>query len=73
MKQKQPNPQDAERCIELRKQSKRGVRLHPGDQTFCKQMFQAYPAWYVNTEERVFNETAPFGSGARYGKRSKSE
>jgi len=68
-----PKDSDASRCIGLRKQSKRGIRLHSDDLAFCEQMFRAYPDWYINTEERVFNETVPFGSITHYKKRSKDK
>ena len=60
-----PDSIDAARCIELRCQSKRGVRLHPDDQAFCERMFREFPDWYGKTEPRIFDLTVPFGSTAR--------
>ena len=57
-----PSDSDAELCIEYRKQSKRGVRLHPDASAFCERMWQEFPVWYADQEYRVFNETVPFGS-----------
>lgn len=64
---KQPPHADAERCIALRKRSKQGFENSPDDSAFCAEMFRKYPEWYGDTEDRVFNETVPFGSSARRG------
>jgi hypothetical protein len=59
---KAPPPEDAERCLELRRQSKRGARLHPDDPAFVRKMYDLYSSWYGSTERQIFLETAPFGS-----------
>jgi len=59
---KTPPPSEAARCLELRKQAKRGMRLHPDDQSFVEQMYRKYSGWYSSTEREIFIETAPFGS-----------
>lgn len=61
-----PPNDEAERCIALRKFSKSVGMLSPEDSEFCRRMWKKYPKWYEETEERVFNETVPFGSQARY-------
>lgn len=63
---KTPPYEDAERAIEIRKRSKQGHLSSPEDHAFCREMFRKYPKWYEKTEERVFNETVPFGSNVRY-------
>lgn len=57
-----PAPDEAEYCIELRKKSKRGVRLHADDRAFVDRMYRDFPEWYRATERRIFVETAPYGS-----------
>lgn len=59
---KQPSPEDAARCMELRCQGKRGIRLHPDDQKFVECMFRNYEDWYAATQQEVFERTRPFGS-----------
>jgi len=59
---KQPPTKDTERCLTLRCQSKRGVRLHPEDKVFVERMYSEYPEWYEATEKTVFVRTAPFGA-----------
>ena len=66
MKIKKPQYEDAERCISLRKFSKTTGHLSQEDHEFCQKMWKMYPKWYATTEERVFNETVPFGSNVRY-------
>jgi len=57
---------DKSRCLELRKKSKRGAYLSHTEREFCENMFNKYLEWYGETEEEVFNDTVPFGSGAKY-------
>lgn len=64
-KPKEPPFRDAERCLRLRKQSKRGFNNSSEDVSFCQEMWRKYPAWYTNTEAEVFNDTVPFGSTVR--------
>ena len=59
---KVPSPQDAERCIEIRKRSKRGEHISPEDHDFCTTMFKIYQKWYAQQSVRIFKETAPYGS-----------
>lgn len=61
-------PQDSENIIDLRKRSKRGERLSKEEHELCRVAWEKYPEWYKETEERVFNETVPFGSNVRYKK-----
>lgn len=68
-----PSPEDSERCIAIRKRSKRGELSSPKEHAFCRKMFGKFPAWYEQTEERVFNETVPFGSQARYMEQRKAD
>jgi hypothetical protein len=65
MKKKQPLYEDAERCIELRKKSRTGTHNSEEDHKFVMKMFKKYPEWYSETEDRVFNETVPFGSNLK--------
>ena len=60
-----PNTEDAYRCLELRKRSKRGEHLSHKEHSFCSKMFVKYPEWYQFTESQVFNETVPFGSNVK--------
>lgn len=62
---KQPPVREAERCIELRKRTKRGETISEEDFTFVHQMYRTYRMWYRATEKRVFDETVPFGSQAK--------
>lgn len=66
---KVPPCDEAERCVALRKYSKSAGSLSSEDLEFCRKMWEKYPKWYAETEERVFNETVPFGSQARYRSR----
>jgi len=50
------------RCFNLRCNAKRGFRLHPDDEDFCKWMWEKYPAWYKATERDVFEATKPYGA-----------
>ena len=65
-KEKQPSYEDAEKCIKLRKQSKQGFSFNLEDQLLCEKMYFKYPKWYSETDERVFNETVPYGSSATW-------
>ena len=55
----------AEKCIGYRKRAKRGESLSPEESKFCREMLRMFPEWYRKTEAKVFNETVPFGSGAK--------
>jgi hypothetical protein len=68
MTTKVPSVEDAEKCIKFRKLSKQGVEIGKEGHAFCRTMFEHYRKWYSDTEERVFNETVPFGSNVRYRK-----
>ena len=57
-----PSYSDAELCIEYRKQAKKGVRLHPDHAALCERMWKEFPDWYAEQDDRVFNETLPYGS-----------
>ena len=59
---KEPSPSDAARCIEIRKRCKSGLQVHPEDMEFVESMYRKYPEWYSKQSERIFVETAPFGS-----------
>ena len=61
-KVKEPSYADAERCIEIRKRSKKGMAVSDEEHLFCMKMFKEYRGWYNKTEMRVFNETKPFGA-----------
>lgn len=65
---KTPSPQDAEKCLDLRKRSKRGEHLTIEDSQFISFMFKKYSSWYKKTEIIVFNETIPFGSNIQMKK-----
>jgi len=60
-----PTPEDAARCMEIRKCSKKGGRVSPAEMKFCNRMFKKYPDWYASGESAVFNATVPFGSNVR--------
>ncbi|GEM_PF-3255856 len=62
----EPNYEDAERCIAIRKKGKTGQFYPREDHQFCVEMLHKYPDWYDKTEERVFNETVPFGSTVKW-------
>jgi len=59
---KEPSAKEAEKCLELRCQSKRGIRHHPENSAFIERMFDEYSEWYSATEKVVLARTAPFGS-----------
>jgi hypothetical protein len=61
---KKPSDSDAQRCIGIRCNSKRGQQVSPPDHKFCMKMLQKYEEWYIKTEAMVFNLTVPFGSRA---------
>ena len=63
---KEPNYEDAKRCLEIRKHSKSGGRFIPEDMKFCEMMNKKYPEWYKNTEREVFYTTRPFGSETKF-------
>ena len=62
IKFKTPSYEEAEECISLRVQSKTGRSLNEKEMSFIKKMLKKYPEWYRNTNDRVFKESAPFGS-----------
>ena len=62
---KEPTPEDARRCLEIRKRSRRGEYSPPEDHDFCGEIFKHYKEWYFKTEPKVFNDTVPFGSKVR--------
>jgi len=59
---KMPTRTEGEKCIQLRKRSKRGGGLNQDEHKFCMMMMKKYLEWYSAIETRVFNETVPFGS-----------
>jgi len=61
---KEPKPNEASECLEIRKRGKRGEYLSRLDTRFCERMLKDYPEWYTATDKQVFNETVPFGSNA---------
>jgi len=61
-RKKEPSQADAERCLDIRRQSKRGMAVGARDHDFCMKMFKEYPSWYSKTEMRIFEETKPFGA-----------
>jgi len=63
---KTPGYDETEKCIEIRKRSKQGLPVSQEEHAFCRKMFREFEDWYFETEERVFNETVPFGSTVRY-------
>ena len=63
---KRPDEIDADKCLEIRKRSKRGWIISSEEMEFCRQMFREYPDWYVSINQIVFNETVPFGTQAKY-------
>ncbi len=62
---KEPTPDDAIRCLRIRKRTKRENDFSPDDMHFCEKMLIKYPEWYKKTEDEVFNDTVPFGSNVR--------
>ena len=63
---KTPSVEDIERSVDIRKRSKRGEHVSPKDLRWNTKIFNRFPEWYNQTEGRVFNETVPFGSAARW-------
>lgn len=61
-----PSPEDARRCFELRKRSKRGEQPSQEDSRFLETMYKRHTDWYRSLDAQVFNETVPFGSHAKY-------
>jgi hypothetical protein len=59
---KEPTLADAERCLEIRKRSKRGMAVSDDEHLFCEKMFKEYRGWYSKQEKRIFEETKPFGA-----------
>lgn len=65
MKNNQPSVEMAEKIIGIRKRAKRGEHLSQIDAKVVADAYKTWPKWYTETESRVFNETAPFGSLVR--------
>lgn len=61
-----PSIGDAERCMRIRKESKRGAGCCSEDRDFCERMLKKYPDWYRATQQEVFEDTVPFGSSAKW-------
>jgi hypothetical protein len=61
-----PSVADAERCLRIRKESKRGAEYRSEDMAFCERMLKKYPDWYKATQQEVFDDTVPFGSDAKW-------
>ena len=57
-----PDWKDQERCLELRCQAKRGVRLQPEEMKFLEKLCFKYPEWYGSLNQEIFNRTKPFGA-----------
>jgi len=53
---------DAERCLRLRIESKRGTEYRSEDMAFCERMLKKYPDWYRETQQEVFEKSKPFGA-----------
>ena len=64
MKIYRPTDVDSQRCLSIRKRSKRGHYSSPEDTKLCYKLATRYPEWYKETEPIVFNETVPYGSNA---------
>ncbi len=62
---KEPKSNEASRCLEIRRRSKRGEYISRDDRMYCEMMLSEFPYWYASTEKQVFNETVPFGSNVR--------
>jgi hypothetical protein len=65
---KVPSFKEAEKSIDIRKRSRRGDNVSTEEHMYSAAMLKKYPGWYNKTEERVFNETVPFGSMVSYHK-----
>lgn len=50
----------------LRCRSKRGERLAPEEQALVERAFKEDRARYSKMDERIFSETLPFGSDAKF-------
>lgn len=53
------------KVFDVRCRSKRGERLTPEEQEFCRRAYEADPKRYAAMNADVFNETVPAGSTAR--------
>ena len=62
---KEPTPEDAKRCLQIRKRIKKGEYCHPEDIQFCEDMYRKYEEWYTISDDEVFNDTIPYGSNVR--------
>ena len=70
---KAPPYEEAQRCLEIRKRSKRYGDYVPENIKFCGKMLEKYPEWYQATEEEVFNDTVPAGSTVKWADFHKPE
>jgi hypothetical protein len=62
-----PEYSEAQRCLEIRRASKRGdlsVIYDREKSKFIDYMLKKYPEWYNCTEKKIWNDTVPFGSSA---------
>jgi hypothetical protein len=59
---KEPQSEDAARCLKLRIKDKGGHGLSPEEMRFCEKLFLKYPEWYTSLDKEVFYATRPFGS-----------
>jgi hypothetical protein len=57
-----PQIVDEEKCLAIRRISKRGGYISPEDSKMCYKLGIKYPEWYSATEPIIFNDTVPFGS-----------
>lgn len=60
-----PSSEDAERCLDIRRKSRRGEYVSEKDRSWNRKMFNCFEEWYSKTEARVFNDTVPFGSNVK--------
>lgn len=61
-----PPVEEAEKCLAIRRISKRGGYSPSEDHKLCYKLANKYPEWYSATETIIFNDTVPFGSFAHH-------
>ena len=59
---KKPDEKIARKVFSLRCKAKRGENISTPDLVFLSLMLDRFPEWYRSLNQKVFDETKPFGS-----------
>lgn len=57
-----PSYHDAEKSLDIRRRSKRGLVVSLNEHKFNQKLMFKYWDWAIATDPQVFNESVPFGS-----------